>query len=88
MIGFKTTLFLWGELVNSALSRDDGLRTWGLRALIDPENRLACEGEVGTAPTLLFLERKEMWLLYSLNCPGVQGFFGAHVEYEHMVGSV
>lgn len=43
MIGFKTTLFLWGELVNLALSRDDGLGTRGLRVLIDPENRSAQE---------------------------------------------
>lgn len=43
MIGFRTTLFLWGELVNLALSRDDGLGTQGLRVLIDPENRSAQE---------------------------------------------
>lgn len=32
-----------GELVNLALSRDDGLGTQGLRVLIDPENRSAQE---------------------------------------------
>ena len=67
MIGFKTTLFLWGELVNLALSRDDGLGARGLRVLIDPENRSAQEaataspnphlpagrGEEGNAASLL-----------------------------------
>lgn len=41
MIGFKAALFLWGELVNLALSRDDRLRTQGLGALIDPNDRSA-----------------------------------------------
>jgi hypothetical protein len=66
LIGFKTTLFLWGELVNLALSRDDGLGTQGLRVLIDPENRSAQEA-ASALPSPICLqgeERKGMGLCY------------------------